>query len=43
VGLQYEIDPIKVVIVPHGPEVVVFDKKNYGKYKEIVGRPRATR
>jgi len=38
VGLQYEIDPIKVVIVSHGPEVVVFDKKNYGKYKEIVDR-----
>ena len=33
-----EIDPIKVVIVSHGPEVVVFDKKNYGKYKEIVDR-----
>jgi len=34
----HEIDPIKVVIVSHGPEVVVFDKKNYGKYKEIVDR-----
>lgn len=33
-----EIDPIKVVIVSHGPEVVVFDRKNYGKYKEIVDR-----
>lgn len=33
-----EIDPIKVVIISHGPEVVVFDKKNYGKYKEIVDR-----
>lgn len=33
-----EIDPIKVVIVSHGPEVVVFDKKNYEKYKEIVDR-----
>ena len=31
-------DPIKVVIVSHGPEIVVFDKKNYGKYKEIVDR-----
>ena len=34
----HEIDPIKVVIVSHGPEVVVFDKKNYAKYKEIVDR-----
>jgi intracellular sulfur oxidation DsrE/DsrF family protein len=33
-----ELDPIKVVIVSHGPEVVVFDKRNYGKYKEIVDR-----
>jgi intracellular sulfur oxidation DsrE/DsrF family protein len=33
-----ELDPIKVVVVSHGPEVVVFDKKNYGKYKEIVDR-----
>jgi hypothetical protein len=33
-----EIDPIKVVIVSHGPEIVVFDKKNYAKYKEIVDR-----
>jgi hypothetical protein len=33
-----EIDPIKVVIVSHGPEVVVFDKNNYAKYKEIVDR-----
>jgi intracellular sulfur oxidation DsrE/DsrF family protein len=33
-----EIDPIKVVIVSHGPEVVVFDKRNYTKYKEIVDR-----
>jgi uncharacterized protein len=34
----HELDPIKVVIVSHGPEVVVFDKKNYAKYKEIVDR-----
>ena len=34
----HEIDPIRVVIVSHGPEVVVFDKKNYEKYKEIVDR-----
>ena len=33
-----EIDPLKVVIVSHGPEVVVWAKKNYGKYKTIVDR-----
>jgi uncharacterized protein len=33
-----EIDPIKVVIVSHGPEVVLWAKKNYGKYKVIVDR-----
>lgn len=33
-----EIDPIKVVVVSHGPEVVVFAKKNYAKYKDIVDR-----
>jgi len=33
-----EIDPIKVVIVSHGPEVVVWAKKNYAKYKDIVDR-----
>jgi uncharacterized protein len=33
-----EIDPIKVVIVSHGPELVVFARKNYEKYKEIVDR-----
>jgi hypothetical protein len=30
----HEIEPIKVVIVSHGPELVVFAKKNYEKYKE---------
>ncbi len=34
----HEIDPIKVVIVSHGPEVVVFAKKNYAKYKDIADR-----
>lgn len=33
-----EIDPIKVVIVSHGPEIVVFDKRNYAKYKDVVDR-----
>ncbi len=33
-----EIDPLKVVIVSHGPEVVVWAKKNYAKYKNIVDR-----
>jgi len=34
----HEIDPIKVVVVSHGPELVVFAKKNYGKYKDIADR-----
>jgi uncharacterized protein len=34
----HEIDPIKVVIVSHGPELVVFAKKNYEKYKDIADR-----
>lgn len=34
----HEIDPIKVVVVSHGPELVVFDKRNYAKYKDIVDR-----
>jgi intracellular sulfur oxidation DsrE/DsrF family protein len=33
-----EIDPIKVVVVSHGPEVVVWAKQNYAKYKDIVDR-----
>jgi hypothetical protein len=33
-----EIEPLKVVIVSHGPEVVLWAKKNYGKYKELVDR-----
>jgi len=33
-----ELDPLKIVIVSHGPEIVVWAKKNYGKYKEIVDR-----
>jgi len=37
----HEIDPIKVVVVSHGPEVVVFAKKNYAKYKDIVDRAAA--
>jgi intracellular sulfur oxidation DsrE/DsrF family protein len=32
------IEPIKVVVVSHGPEIVVFAKKNYEKYKDIVDR-----
>lgn len=34
----HEMEPIKVVIVSHGPEIVVFAKKNYEKYKAIVDR-----
>lgn len=33
-----DFEPIKVVVVSHGPEVVLWAKKNYGKYKEIVDR-----
>ena len=34
----HEIDPLKVVVVSHGPELVVFARKNYEKYKDIVDR-----
>jgi uncharacterized protein len=34
----HEIDPLKIVIVSHGPELVVFAKQNYAKYKGIVDR-----
>jgi uncharacterized protein len=34
----HDIDPLKVVVVTHGPELVVFAKVNYSKYKEIVDR-----
>jgi intracellular sulfur oxidation DsrE/DsrF family protein len=34
----HEIDPIKVVIVSHGPELVVFARKNYEKYRDIADR-----
>jgi len=34
----HEIEPIKVVVVSHGPELVVFAKKNHAKYSEIVER-----
>jgi intracellular sulfur oxidation DsrE/DsrF family protein len=34
----HEIDPIKVVIVSHGPELVIFARKNYEKYKDVVDR-----
>jgi intracellular sulfur oxidation DsrE/DsrF family protein len=33
-----ELEPVKVVVVTHGPELVVFAKKNYAKYKDIVDR-----
>lgn len=33
-----EIDPIRIVVVSHGPEVVLWAKKNYAKYKDIVDR-----
>jgi len=34
----HELDPLKIVVVSHGPELVVFAKKNYAKYKDIVDR-----
>ncbi len=34
----HDIDPLKIVIVSHGPELVVFAKQNYAKYKDIVDR-----
>jgi len=34
----HDIDPLKIVIVSHGPELVVFAKQNYSKYKDIVDR-----
>lgn len=33
-----EIDPLKIVVVSHGPELVVFAKKNYAKYKDVADR-----
>jgi intracellular sulfur oxidation DsrE/DsrF family protein len=37
----HEMDPLKVVIVSHGPELVVFAKQNYAKYKAVVDRAAA--
>ena len=34
----HEFEPLKVVVVSHGPELVVFAKRNYAKYKDIVDR-----
>jgi uncharacterized protein len=36
-----DVEPLKIVIVSHGPEVVVFARKNYAKYKDIVDRAAA--
>ena len=33
-----ESEPLRIVIVSHGPEVVVWARKNYAKYKDIVDR-----
>ena len=33
-----DLHPLRIVVVSHGPEVVVWAKKNYGKYKELVDR-----
>jgi len=37
----HEVDPLRVVVVTHGPELAVFAKANYAKYKEIVDRAAA--
>ncbi len=34
----YDFEPLKIVVVSHGPELVVFAKRNYAKYKETVDR-----
>ncbi|MEO5862733.1 MAG: DsrE family protein [Burkholderiales bacterium] len=34
----HDFDPLKIVVVSHGPELVVFAKRNYAKYKETVDR-----
>ena len=34
----HEIEPAKVVVVSHGPELVIFAKKNLAKYQDIVDR-----
>ncbi len=34
----HEFEPLKIVVVSHGPELVVFAKRNYAKYKETVDR-----
>ncbi len=34
----HEFDPLKIVVVSHGSELVVFAKRNYAKYKDIVDR-----
>lgn len=34
----HDFHPLKIVIVSHGPEVVLWAKKNYAKYKDIVDR-----
>ena len=33
-----DFDPLKVVIVSHGPELVVWDRRNYARYKEVIDR-----
>ena len=34
----HEIEPLKIVVVSHGPEIVVFAKQNYKKYQGLVDR-----
>ena len=34
----HDFEPLKIVVVSHGPELVVFAKRNYAKYKDIADR-----
>lgn len=36
-----DFEPLKIVIVSHGPELVVFAKQNYAQFKAIVDRAAA--
>ena len=33
-----DFEPLKLVIVSHGPELVVWDRRNYARYKDVVDR-----
>ena len=33
-----DFEPLRIVVVSHGPELVVWDRRNYAKYKTVVDR-----